>query len=162
MIWKNINNFETLYEINEFGEVRNKKSHKIITPDKNNAGYFRVNLYKNKLHFREFVHRLVATHFLNNQNNYPEVNHKDGNKTNNHFSNLEWCDRTQNEREAHRLHIKSYKPFRVTYNSGKIKDYEFAIDLAKELKVSKRTILNFLQGKSKGFTRFSINKISYL
>lgn len=49
------------------------------------------------------VHRLVATTFIPNPNNYPEVNHKDGNKWNNHVSNLEWCNRSMNMKHAYQM-----------------------------------------------------------
>jgi len=46
------------------------------------------------------VHRLVALTYLDNPNNYPEINHKDGNRYNNHYSNLEWCTQEQNNNHA--------------------------------------------------------------
>lgn len=51
----------------------------------------------------ERVHRLVALTFIPNPNNYPEVNHKDGNKLNNCVSNLEWCDRSMNMKHAYQM-----------------------------------------------------------
>ncbi len=77
----------------------------------------------------------------------PEVNHIDGNKQNNNKENLEWCSRIHNEREAHRLKIKEYKPFEVIFNNNIKKEYEFIIDLAKEIVVTKRTVQNWLQKK---------------
>jgi hypothetical protein len=47
-----------------------------------------------------YAHRLVAAHFCSNPHNYKEVNHKDGNKLNNHFTNLEWCTRRYNIRHS--------------------------------------------------------------
>ena len=72
------------------------------------------------------------------------------------------CDRVFNEREAHRLNIKEYKPFKVYFQNGEYKEYEFAIDLANELKVTKRTIQNYLQGKSNSYKSRGINEIKYL
>ena len=54
------------------------------------------------------------------------------------------------------------KPYYVIFNNGIRKEYEFAIELAKELTVTKRTIQNYLQGKSKGYLDKGIKEIQYL
>ena len=162
IIWKDIPRWELLYEINNFGSVRNKHTGKILIGDINTAGYRRVTLYSGDIRERWFVHRLVATVFIDNPYRYKEVNHKDGNKLNNCVSNLEWCDRTQNEREAHRVGLKSYKPFKVIFKDGRVATYEFAIDLANEIGVSKRTVINYLQGRYKGYLNFGIVSIQYI
>lgn len=48
------------------------------------------------------IHRLVALAFVNNPNSETDVNHKDGNKMNNHYSNLEWCSRSENLKHSYR------------------------------------------------------------
>ena len=160
-MWKDIPNWEKYYEINEFGEIRNKITKVLIAGDINNAGYYRVCLYRDGKKERFFRHRLVATLFVQNPNNYSEVNHIDGNKGNNSMNNLQWCNRTTNEREAHRILIKPYRPFDVLFQNQRHKKYEFAIDLANELKVTKRTVLNYLQGKSLGYIKYGIKEIKY-
>ena len=117
-MWKDIPNWETYYEINENGEVRNKLTGNYIKGDINNAGYYRVCLYHKSKRQRFFRHRLVAQLFIPNPNNYTEVNHIDGDKSHNFKENLQWCDRVFNEREAHRLNIKEYKPFKVYFQNG--------------------------------------------
>lgn len=69
--------------------------------------YKRIHLKKdgNELHMQ--VHRLVAMHFLDNPDNFPIVNHKDGNKTNNHVDNLEWCSYSYNSIHAHQSGLVS-------------------------------------------------------
>lgn len=161
-MWKDIPDWEDMYEINEDGEVRNKITGKYIKGDINNAGYYRVCLYKKSYKQRYFRHRLVAELFIPNPNNYKEINHINGDKKDNSVSNLQWCDRVLNEREAHRLGIKEYKPYYVIFNNNVKKEYEFAIDLADELNVTKRTIQNYLQRKSKGYLNKGIKKIQYL
>ena len=160
-MWKDIPNWD-LYEINENGDIRNKKTQKLIIGFINNAGYSRVCLYNNGFKQKFYRHRLVAELFIPNPNNLPEVNHIDGNKQNNNKFNLEWCSRTHNEREAHRLGIKEYKPFEVVFNNGVKKEYEFTIDLAKEIMVTRRTVLNWLQKKNKGYLKRGIKNINYI
>ena len=92
-MWKPIYGYDGNYEVNELGQVR-----KIImlTPSVNNKGYLRLNFPLNGKQKCAFVHRLVAQAFIENSNNYPQVNHIDGNKKNNNVNNLEWCDNSMN------------------------------------------------------------------
>lgn len=105
--WKDIKGFEGLYEVSNFGRVKSKERideyvsngevmHRrrrevILFPKLMNTGYLQVNLYKNGKYVCARVHRLVADAFLPNPDNLPVVNHKDEDKTNNIYSNLEWC-----------------------------------------------------------------------
>lgn len=160
-MWKKIPNW-SWYLVNEQGVVYNSKTKKYLSGDVNNCGYHRIILYDKGKKQRIFIHRLVATLFIPNPNNYSEVNHIDGNKNNNQVTNLEWCDRTHNEHEARRLGLKIYKPFIVYFSNGETKTYEFAQELADEIQVSKRTVLNYLHGKTKGYLNRGIKSIQYL
>lgn len=94
-VWKNIPNYEKLYQASNLGRIRNKKT-KNILKGVDTKGYLRITIsYKNE---RKIIskHRLIAMTFIPNPNNYPEVNHIDGNKHNNRVDNLEWCTRQQN------------------------------------------------------------------
>ena len=95
-MWKDIPTWEDTYELNENGEVRNKITGNYIKGDINNAGYYRVCLYKKPRKERYFRHRLVAELFILNPNNLPEVNHKNEIKRDNRLTNLEWCTREYN------------------------------------------------------------------
>lgn len=161
-MWKDIPGWEDRYEVNECGEVRNKITNNLLQGDKNNFGYLRVCLHENHRHQKFFRHRLVATLFLQNPFGFREVNHKDCNKQNNHVSNLEWCDRTHNERESRRNGIKSYRPYHVLFFDGREKTFEFASQLAEEIGVTRRVVVNYLQGKSHGYISKGIRKIQYL
>lgn len=103
MNYKNliIDNFETLYEINPCGEIRNKKRQKILK-QQNSKGYMRVGLSINKKPKTLFVHRLVALTFVKNEDpdKYNIVNHLDGNPLNNRASNLEWTTQQGNTQHA--------------------------------------------------------------
>jgi len=107
MIYKDVKNFEGLYKISEYGTVvrlpkkvnsarsstgeRTLKLKELI-PQLNKDGYHYTQLVNEKgerKHF--FIHQLVALAFIDNPHNLKIINHKDENKTNNHYSNLEWC-----------------------------------------------------------------------
>lgn len=81
----------TDYSVFSNGDIVNNKTGKVLKPLDNGNGYKYVSLYKNKRAFRFYIHRIVATHFLDNPNGLKYVNHKDENKTNNSADNLEWC-----------------------------------------------------------------------
>ena len=91
--WGNINDFNN-YEVSTFGNVRNKKTGRILKSS-NNGGYFYVNLSKIKGNYK-LVHRLVAETFIENPQHKAHVNHKDKNSLNNHLSNLEWASPKEN------------------------------------------------------------------
>ncbi len=91
-IWKDIAGYEGAYQVSNKGRVRsyadnNRFSGRVLALMTDAMGYVVVNLSR-KTHK---VHRLVANAFIENPNNYPCVNHKDENKTNNNSCNLEWC-----------------------------------------------------------------------
>ena len=92
-MWKKIQNYP--YYINEYGEVKNILG-EILKPLNKHTGYYAYCLY-NKKQSKEFLaHRLVASYFIPNLENKPLVNHIDGNKHNNHKSNLEWVTYQEN------------------------------------------------------------------
>ena len=98
--WRDIIEYEGLYQISNKGRVKslgnNKNRKEKILSLKPINGYIRVFLYKNGKPKPYSVHRLVAIAFIPNPNNYPEVNHIDEDKTNNIVENLEWCDKKYN------------------------------------------------------------------
>ena len=84
------------YDILPTGDIVNIHTGRILKPQLNGKGYLRVGIGKKLL----FVHRLVAQKYVPNPNNYPQVNHKDGNKLNNKADNLEWVTNQQNRDHA--------------------------------------------------------------
>lgn len=88
------------YEITPHGDVRNRKTGRILKGGINNSGYRTIHLKKYET---EFVHRLVAETFIPNDSPSikKDVNHIDGNKLNNDVTNLEWVSRSDNVRHAY-------------------------------------------------------------
>lgn len=96
--WKPIS-FGSGYMVSKRGSVVNSAGQEII-PQKHHKGYLKVRLSSNGKTKGFFVHRLVAKAFHDNPNNPPQINHKDGDKQNNYYLNLEWCDASHNIRHA--------------------------------------------------------------
>ena len=100
-IWRDIKGYEGKYKVSNLGRVKSLNYHRsckerILKNLINTRGYLTTVLYKNGIGNNVQIHRLVATAFIENPENLPEVNHIDENKTNNFVSNLEFCDRKYN------------------------------------------------------------------
>lgn len=100
MIWKTIAGTDGEYHVSDTGLVKTTKTGRILRPSVSRHGYERVCLFKMDRERRYRVHRLVAMAFIPNPDNLPQVNHKDGNKRNNHVSNLEWITNEDNMHHA--------------------------------------------------------------
>lgn len=99
--WKLIDGFGGKFAININGEVKNNHSGKLVAQYDNGKGYKKVHLWADGIgESRFYVHRLVADAFIPNRGIKQEVNHKDGNPSNNHVSNLEWVDSRENTKHA--------------------------------------------------------------
>lgn len=96
---KNIKGYEGVYLVTQDGKVWSNRSQRFIGSDVKNS-YTIVDLRKNNKQNIKTVHRLVAEAFIPNPKNLREVNHKDGNKHNNHISNLEWVSSAQNTKHG--------------------------------------------------------------
>ena len=102
--WKTIADSNGEYQISNHGQVKSFKygMERILKPKLGGIGlkYQYVGLYiDGKIH-QVRIHRLVALAFVDNPDNKPQVNHKDGNKLNNHFDNLEWVTAKENQQHA--------------------------------------------------------------
>jgi len=110
-MWKSVKGYATLYEVNEFGQVRSLKQwngHKyikrgspyILKQSNTATGYKKVELTKDGKKKSFKVHRLVAEAFIDNPYHKPNINHKDGNKRNNCVDNLEYVTPSENMSHA--------------------------------------------------------------
>lgn len=91
-----IKGYEGLYAITEDGQVWSYRTKQFRKPFVNNSGYLQVSLIIHSKVKNFLIHRLVAEAYIPNPNNLPEVNHKDENKLNPHYTNLEWCTHEEN------------------------------------------------------------------
>ena len=112
------------------------------------TGYMQVKLSKNGVEKKPLVHRLVALTFLPNSLQLPQVNHIDGDKTNNNVTNLEWCTGSDNQLHSRRILNRvcgmKRKPV-ICLENGKI--YESVSHAARELKLYPKNIAKVCKGK---------------
>lgn len=111
-VWKDVQGFEGEYQVSTFGRVKSlarrcgtcQKQERILRLHPTKDGYMRCRLQVGKKDVTARVHRLVAMAFLEGKGE--TVNHKDGDKTNNHVENLEWMDRHEQLQHAYLLRLK--------------------------------------------------------
>lgn len=114
-VWKDITEYEGYYQVSNLGRVRGVDRYvgyknglkrlykgKILKLRSNKYGYMYIKLNKYGNSKNAILHRLVATAFIENKDGLGQVNHIDGNKSNNNVSNLEWCDHSHNQKHAYR------------------------------------------------------------
>lgn len=114
-IWKDIMGFEDRYQISNLGNLRSvdrlanhaKGGKRLIKGKKMKIfaiprGYIFARLYDGNKSINRYIHRLVGQHFIPNPDNLPQINHKNGIKSDNRVENLEWCTMSHNIRHSYR------------------------------------------------------------
>lgn len=167
--WKDIKDYDGKYKISNYGEVvslpRFKNNHnklqevpmKKITPYINNKnGYVYVYLCNNGKYKNIRLHRLVANNFIENPNNYNQVNHIDGNKLNNRVDNLEWCSSSYNIKDMYRRNEKYKKDNEIVQ---KYKELKSCNKVAKFFNMSGENIRQILIRNNIERARGGINEL---
>lgn len=148
--WRTLNQFDKKYEISDWGEIRNLKTQRILKTSNriNNMGYLRVRILGKEY----LVHRLVAQTFIINPKNKPQVNHIDGDKTNNKAENLEWVTNSENQLHAYNNNLQTRKArkrtevYQLDIDENIIKKWESIGKAHKELKIAYASIVNCCKG----------------
>ncbi len=94
--WAKVVGYENEYKISSSGVIASIRTGNNLRPHKNKLGYIRVELWKSGKRRSTGLHRVLAFAFIPNPENKPDINHKDGNPSNNDLSNLEWCTKSEN------------------------------------------------------------------
>ena len=153
-IWKPIVGYEEIYAVSSLGRVKNLTRGKIRKLGDNTKGYLRVSLSKDGQSKFFSVHRLVATAFVSNPGDLPQVNHKNGVKTNNRAENLEWIGISENQKHSYKV-LKRKSP-KSELDSNQVLEIDRLLrqgkstieQIAKAYGVSRRTIVNIETGKN--------------
>ena len=155
------------YTLDEYGNVYSRfvkggggsvgSTYSKLSPVEDQTGYYIVNLISDEgVKVKVSVHRLVALTFLDNPDGKPQVNHKDGCKTNNHVDNLEWCTPLENTRHAISLglskpHLQAGKRVvKVCLDTGRpLKTYNTTGEASRHTRVPQPNITKVCRGVRK-------------
>ena len=164
-VWKDIEGYEGLYQVSNYGNIRSfmdkngQKRVLLLKPQNATGGYFVARLYKNHKGKTIKIHRIVATTFIPNPHNYPMINHKDEDKTNNCVWNLEWCNNSYNQlygalpekkRILNTNHPSKSVPVKQFTLEGKlVAEYPSQSEAARKTGIPQSCICNKCAGKTK-------------
>lgn len=150
-IWKDIKEYEGLYQVSNLGRVKRVTTGRILKGRKNKAGYLLVGLCKSSVSSTKTLHRLVAQAFIPNPENKPEVNHIDENKTNNMVFNLEWMTTKENinhgTRNERASKTKNIPIIAINLKTGESTDFCSGKECARQLGLHHSHITDVIKGK---------------
>lgn len=157
--WKNIAEVSDRYSISNYGRVKKNREvifreangrrqlikESIIKPIPTSYGYLKVRVRKSqKVVLNLIIHKYVALYFCDGYKEGLQVNHIDGNKINNHYSNLEWVTVGQNVRHAWALGLSTNKHTRKPVKINGI-EYNSHVEASKSLGVHRETVRRWLK-----------------
>lgn len=151
-IWKDIADYEMYYQISNFGRVKNKKTGLILKQNKNRGGYLQIVLSVKGNRKTCRVHRLVANAFIEKVKGKEDVNHKDEDKENNHYTNLEWLTKKENNNYGthnERINIPRRHAIYAIYPDGTDECFVSIRECARKLKLNHAHVLDVLKGNYK-------------
>lgn len=133
------------YEISNHGRVKNTKTNRILSSSLGMSGYMQICIRDSSgKPTTRYVHREVAKCFVPNKNNYKEVNHKDGVKSNNNWKNLEWVSRKMNCQHAIDNELLNISGEKHPLAKLDVDGVEFALDLYYKDNIRVGTIASML------------------
>lgn len=154
--WRDVPGYVGKYQISSLGRVKSLSrrmrantgyyiSRERIFKKYNNRGYEEIKLYSGDDTFKNVqVHRLVAQSFISNPNNYPQINHIDGNPRNSRVENLEWCTNSMNTKHAYDTGLKDPKNYKGSGNPCS--------------KITEQTVLDIREDRNSG--KYSLDQLS--
>ena len=176
--WRDVVGYEGLYQVSNMGRVKSVPrlilycdgrrrfyNERIVKSQKVSTGYRNVSLYRNAVVEHIYVHRLVAETFIPNPNNLSDVNHKDGCKTNNILSNLEWCSRSDNQKHAYKnglnlVHMdeaikeRSRPVIQFTPDGKFVAEYPSTMEASRITNYAQSRIATYCRGENKRFLTY--------
>ena len=158
IIWKPLKNFESTHLISNLGNVKCISTNKLLNILKHSRGYNAININVNKTKNHLLLHRLLAINFIDNPNNYTQVNHINGIKTDNRLENLEWITPSNNMKHAFKTGLLKVK-YNPLYDIETGKRYNSTKEAAEMLGINYGTLKGYLNGKCRNKT--SLRKVIY-
>ncbi|AIS73894.1 HNH endonuclease [Lactobacillus phage Ldl1] len=166
-IWKTYPDYDFI-EVSNLGRIRTKDriitrkdgkkysaGGQVLNQQIKKNGYMQVCVRVNGKKVYLLTHRMVAICFIPNPNDYPEVNHKDNDRTNNVVSNLEWCTHEYNIAYKERYGVSAreatkvlrHHVFAINLKTGKVLRFESQNEAARQLGVSRSSIYAVINGE---------------
>lgn len=164
--WRDIRDFEGLYQISNMGRIKSLARpckgygdkyavDRIIKPLKMANGYLEAVMFRDGKRTIRMLHRVVAEAFIPNPNDLPFINHKDENPQNNNVENLEWCTPKYNanygnrQKKCRQSSLKHYKPvYQMDMDGNIIKRWECMNDAMRALSIDSTQISRVCKGKN--------------
>jgi hypothetical protein len=155
--WREIPGYEGFYWASSEGRIRNRFG-KIRTLSNHRDGYLKISLSVRNAKTTGSVHRLVASAFIPNPENKPQINHKDGNKRNNIISNLEWSTSEENNNHAYETGLN--KCIGSNHHQSKLTESD-VIEIREKYSIGNRSYSSLSEeyGVSKGTIAFIIRRV---